>query len=609
MKRDRVSEIEKAIGPVQTATLVRSIPNPQAFTFELKWDGYRIVAIKAGDTVRLVSRKAQDYSAEFASVVKDVAALDVDECAVDGEICALDERGVPSFQLLQNRGRKKAPIAFFVFDLLWLDGEDLRGLPIEKRRARLAKLAKKSPALVLSTATEGDYRAVLDLACKRGLEGIVAKEKKSTYVAGRRPTWLKVKCHLRQEFAVVGYLPLMETQDAVGGLLIATYGNDGRFHYAGKVGTGFDSATRVRLAKMLDRDRSETPTATGAPKLHGLARWSVPKLVAEVEFTEWTEGGNIRHPSFQGLRRDKTPEECTRDVPIEEHDGKPVVAGIAISHSERVLDPTGVTKLALAKYYDAVADKMLPHVRGRPLTLVRWAEGKQTEKGGVYLRHAKAWGPSALRRVKIQEQKKVGEYLVADTRAALVGLAQMGILEVHTWNSTDDEVERPNRVVFDLDPAPDVKWREVARAARLVRDRLAALGLESFVKTTGGKGLHVVVPVEPDADWDESFAFTRAFARLMVREDPKRFVDAVPKHARHGKILVDYLRNNRGNTSVAAYSTRARRGAPVSLPISWDDVDEDRAKRPFSMEDALALTRDPWARYPQVRQRLPRSGR
>lgn len=290
-------------------------------------------------------------------------------------------------------------------------------------------------------------------------------------------------------------------------------------------------------------------------------------------------------------------------------DGKPRIAGIAISNGDRVLDPSGVTKLELAKYYEAIADKMLPHVRGRPLTLVRWAEGKETEKGGVYLRHAKAWGPSALRRVKIQEQKKVGEYLVADTRAALVGLAQMGILEVHTWNSTDDEIEQPNRVVFDLDPAPDVKWNEVARAARLVRDRLAALGLASFVKTTGGKGLHVVVPLEPEADWDETFAFTRAFARLMVREDPKRFIDAVPKHARRGKILVDYLRNNRGNTSAAAYSTRARRGAPVSLPIPWEDVDEDRAKRPFTMKDALALHRDPWARYPKVRQRLPRSAR
>lgn len=617
MERDRRTlRIAKAIGQVQLATLVRAIPNPSAFSYELKWDGYRIVAVKAGDDVRLVSRKAQDYGAEFPDVVADIASLPADECAIDGEVCALDARGVPSFQLLQNRMRRRVPIAFFAFDLLWLDGEDLRDRPIEERRKLLAKLMKHAShtsTLVLSTATEGDWRAVLDLACKRGLEGIVAKEKGSSYVAGRRPTWLKVKCKLRQEFAVVGYLPLLETQDAVGALLLAVREKDGRFHYVGKVGTGFDDETRVRLAELLDRDRSATPTAVGAPKLQGIARWSKPKLVAEVELSEWTEGGHIRHPSYQGLRRDKSPEQCVREVPAgpgeAEEPGRVRVAGVSISHPDRVLDPTGLTKLELARYYEAIAERMLPHVSGRPLTLVRWAEGKKTEKGGIYLRHAKAWGPEVLRRVRIREKTKTGEYLVADTPAALVGLAQMGILEVHTWNSDASDVERPNRVVFDLDPAPDVGWREVARAALLVRERLEALGLASFVKTTGGKGLHVVVPLDPDADWDETFAFTRAFARLMVREDPKRYVDAVPKSARPGKILVDYLRNNRGSTSIAAWSTRARAGAPVSMPIAWEDVTVDRARRPFTWKDALAMRdeEDPWARYWTARQKLPRS--
>ena len=623
VRAPRVEQIAKAIGQVQTATLVRSIPNGSAFTYELKWDGYRIVAVKAGDAVRLVSRKAQDYGAEFPAVVHDIASLAADECAIDGEVCALDERGVPSFQLLQNRMRRKVPIAFFAFDLLWLDGEDLRGRPIEERRKLLAKVMKraaKTSTLVLSTATQGDWHAVLDLACTRGLEGIVAKQKGSTYEAGRRPTWLKVKCKLRQELAIVGYVPLLETQDVVGGLLLAVREKDGRFHYVGKVGTGLDDAMRARLARLLDADRSPTPTAVGAPKLHGLARWSTPKLVAEVELSEWTEGGHVRHPSFQGLRPDKRPEECVREVPADdapgagaanEEAGRVRVAGVSISHPDRVLDPTGLTKLELARYYEAVAERMLPHVAGRPLTLVRWAEGKKTEKGGLYLRHAKAWGPEVLRRVRIREKTKTGEYLVADTPAALVGLAQMGILEVHTWSSTADDVERPNRIVFDLDPAPDVKWREVARAAKLLRERLEALGLASFVKTTGGKGLHVVVPLDPDADWDETFAFTRAFARLVVREDPKRFVDTVPKSARSGKILVDYLRNNRGNTSVAAWSTRARPGAPVSLPIAWDDVMVDRSRRPFTWKDAVRMRddADPWAAYWTTHQELPRVGR
>jgi bifunctional non-homologous end joining protein LigD len=360
-----------------------------------------------------------------------------------------------------------------------------------------------------------------------------------------------------------------------------------------------------------------------------------PRLVAEVEFTEWTEGGHIRHPSFQGLREDKTVDECVRERPAlpprpapparsasnprrapaaaASAEDRVEVCGIPISKPDRVLDPTGVTKLELARYYEEVGEHMLPHVAGRPLTLVRWAEGKVTEKGGVYLRHTRVWGPDALRRVRIREKTKLGEYLVADTVAALVALAQIDILEIHTWSSRADDVERPDRVVFDLDPAPDVPWAEVVRAARLVRERLLDIGLESWVKTTGGKGLHVLVPLVPEASWDECLAFSRAFAQLMVKEDPKRFVAIVPKHVRHGKILVDYLRNNRTNTSVAAFSTRAKPGAPVSVPITWKELDEDLASDAWTIQTIgkrlRRLRRDPWAGYFAARQRLPRTTR
>ncbi|MEA2748872.1 MAG: bifunctional non-ous end joining protein LigD, partial [Myxococcales bacterium] len=360
--------------------------------------------------------------------------------------------------------------------------------------------------IVVSTASEGDPKAILALACERGLEGIVAKRKRSIYAAGRKPTWLEVKCPLRQEPAI--------------------------------------SDTELAAAE----------------------------------------------------------------------NGRVVVAGVSISHPERVLEPTGVTKLDLARYYEAVGEHMLPHVEGRPLTLVRWAEGKHTEKGGIYLRHAKAWGPDVLRRVKIREKTKVGEYLVADTVAALVGLAQMDILEIHTWNSRASDVEHPDRVVLDLDPAPDVPWKEVVRAARLVNERLAALGLESWVKTTGGKGLHVLVPLVPEASWEECLAFTRAFAQMLVREEPKRFVAIVPKHVRSGKILVDYLRNNRTNTSVAAFSTRARAGAPVSVPITWDELDDELRGDAWNIHTVLDRLRerrwkDAWAGYFGARQRLPRAMR
>jgi bifunctional non-homologous end joining protein LigD len=285
------------------------------------------------------------------------------------------------------------------------------------------------------------------------------------------------------------------------------------------------------------------------------------------------------------------------------------VAGISLSHPSRVLDPTPLTKLSLARYYEAVAPWMLPHVAGRPLGLLRWAEGRPTEKGGVYLRHRRAWGPSALRRVPIPEKTKVGEYLVADDAAGLVALAQMDILEIHTWSSVVDDVERPDRLVFDLDPAPDLPWAELVRGAREVREVLRALGLDSWVKTTGGKGLHVVVPLVPEADWATCFAFASAFAKLMVHRDPARFVAIVPKHARASKILVDYLRNNRGNTSVAAFSTRARAGAPVSVPIAWEELEHDLRERPFTVPRVLARLerqrRDPWAAYFTAEQRLP----
>lgn len=616
-RADRLEALVRAGFPVMTAVLATTVRDPSRYTYELKWDGYRIVAFKVGERVKLLSRHGRDYTAEFPAVAREVAALPGRELVIDGEVCALDARGLPSFQLLQNR-RRGVPLAYFVFDLLHRDGEDLRGLPIEARREALREAIgeDRRGALVISTASENDFRSVLDLACSRGLEGVVAKQKGSTYLAGKRPTWVKVKCHARQELAVIGWLPLGGQGKTMGSLLLAVREADGRFHYAGKVGTGFDDRLRAALGEALAKLAVGTPTAVGVPKLGGLARFVRPELVAEVRFTEWTGGGHVRHPSFVGLRTDKRPEECVREVP-----GDPppsaagnVVQGIAISNPDRVLAPTPLTKLALARYYEAIAEAMLPHVEGRPLTLLRWDEKEAFgEKGGVFLRHRKAWGPEALRRVSIREKTKVGEYLVADTPAALVALAQMDVLEVHTWNSRVDDVEHPDRLVFDLDPAEDVPFAEVAAAAHHVRDRLAALGLVSFVKTTGGKGLHVVAPLVPSraADVATCLAFAKAFALLLAREAPSRFTATMPKAARRGKIFVDYLRNNRTNTSVAAFSTRARPGAPVSVPLSWDEVDAELAPSRFTPDVVLARVRaarvDPWAAYARTKQGLPRT--
>jgi bifunctional non-homologous end joining protein LigD len=607
-----LADLTAKVRDVQLATLVKEVP-PGAFIYELKWDGYRILAHKSGKDVCLMSRRGNDWTREFSVVADAVSTFPTKECVIDGEVCAIGPNGVPSFQLLQNRGARQVNLLFVVFDLLWLDGEDLRGKPLEERRARLEQVVAKAKAdslVRMSTAVEGDPKQILATACKSGLEGIIAKQKGSRYTGTRERTWLKVKCTLRQEFAIVGYLPLKKTLPAVGGLLLALKDEtDGALHFRGKVGTGFDDKTRTSLAKMLDADRSPTPTALGAPRMGGLARWSKPKYVAEVEFTEWTEAGDIRHPSFRGLRKDKKPEECVRERPADvKADDRIAVGGVSISHPDRVLDPTGLTKLELARYYERVGEKLLLHVKGRPLTLLLW-DPKAAERGGKFMRHAHAWGPEVLRRVKIQEKTKVGEYLVVDDVEGIIALAQMNVLEIHTWNSLADDVERPNRVVFDLDPAPDVPWSRVAQCAHYVRERLLALKLTSWAKTTGGKGVHIVVPLAPKADWATCLEFTRAFADAMVSERPGDFVATLSKEKRSGKILVDYLRNNRTNTSVAAYSIRARRGAPVSVPLSWNELDASLRSDAFTTEKVIErlkkMRRDPWAGYWKCAQKLP----
>src|SRR6185369_4739937 len=412
---------------------------------------------------------------------------------------------------------------------------------------------------------------------------------------------------------------------------------EGRLEFAGKVGTGFTAKVLDDLyRKVRAREQRESPFTQA--KIPGITRahWVKPDLVGEVAFTEWTSDGRLRHPSFQGLRADKNPKDVVREQPRAVAEvapppakrpargrspegaklgtkrgpktgGEEWVAGVRLTHPDRVLyPPQGITKHDLALFYESIAKWILPHVKGRPLTLVRCPEG--TEKGCFYMKHTGVWAPEALRRVKIQEKTKVGEYLVADDVAALISLVQMGILEIHTWNALADSIERPDRVVFDLDPDPSVGWDRVAASALALRKRLRELGLESFVKTTGGKGLHVVVPLRPASTWEESFAFSRAISEEMEQAEPGAYTTSMPKARRRGRILLDYLRNNRGNTSVAAYSTRARAGAPVSTPITWEELARGVAPDQFHVgnirERLASLAADPWKGYGTVRQRL-----
>lgn len=616
-----LDELVKLFGAVENATLVESVP-PGDYAYELKYDGYRILAFKVGNHVRLISRRGQDWTDEFAEVARAVhRTFPEADLILDGEVVALDERGVPSFQRLQHR---RPPLSYVLFDILWHAGRDVRAEALERRRALLEELLPEpKPPLARSTAVQGSAHQLLELACSSGFEGLIGKRVGSAYRPGRGLDWIKLKCERRQEFAIVGYLPYTGTRVGVVGSLLLALRQGKNYVFAGKVGTGFDQSARAELGALLEARRASAPPALEVPRFGGLVRFVELGPVAEVKFSEWTEGGHARHPSFVGLRPDKRPEDCVREgvssasptneqqKPVGKADNvtaAPTVLGIRLSHANRPLSPLPLTKLELARYYEAVAEWMLPHVLGRPLTLLRWAEGKVTEKGGTYLRHTRAWGPQALARVRIAEQRKVGEYLVVEDAAGLVALAQMDILEIHGWNSTREDVERPNRLVFDLDPSPELPWRAVVHAARELRDLLRSVGLACWPKTTGGKGLHLVVPILAEYDWAACLAASRTIAERFAAARPSAYTTNVQKSARRGRILIDYLRNARGNTSVAAYSTRANENATVSTPLDWDEVEAELPSSRFTVTSVpqrlRELRSDPWRAYWESSQRL-----
>ena len=507
-----------------------------------------------------------------------------------------------------------------MFDLLRLNGKDPDSLPLEARKAMLKRLVggRSTGRIRFSEHIEGNGEAFFAQACRAGLEGIVSKRRDQPYRAGRHGGWLKTKCVQRQEFVVGGFTEPEGMRAGIGALLIGYYDGD-RLVFCGKVGTGFTHKLALELRARLERIEQKmcpfTPPPAGS--LGRNAHWVKPDLVCEVVFTEWTTDGKIRHPSFQGLRADKDPKQVGRETPRRltgrtshkgsSHGRRVTVESVDISHPDRILYPDpNLTKLDIARYYESIKDWIVPHVAGRPLTLVRCPDGI----GGKcsFMKHSKVWAPKALRRVRIKEKTKLGEYLIADDISGIVGLAQMDVLEIHTWNSIFEDVERPNRLVFDLDPGEEVDWPAVVRAARMVRAALAALKLESFIKTTGGRGLHVVVPLTPHADWTQCLDFSRALSERFEQAQPDVYTTAFAKAGRSRKILIDYLRNNRTNTSIAAYSTRAREGAPVSVPLGWEELRASLDPHSFTVvtlpKRLARLKTDPWAGYWKCRQKL-----
>src|SRR5262245_2166026 len=629
----------------QLATLVDTPPSGDEWLHEIKYDGYRIGARVRNGHVFLYTRNGNDWTAAFPDVADAVDHLGLDDALIDGEVAVVLPDGRTSFQGLQNTaaGGSRGTLVYFVFDLLRLNGENLESHLLEGRKVLLKKLvgSRSTGRIRFSEHVAGNGQAFFSEACRAGLEGIVSKRRDQPYRAGRHGGWVKTKCVQRQEFVIGGFTDPEGMRAGIGALLIGYYEGD-RLVFCGKVGTGFTHKLALELRARLERIEQKTCPFT-PPLAGGLGRnahWVKTEMVCEVEFTEGTTDGKIRHPSFQGLRSDKDPKEIRREKPIHfqsvqakspvaraftaramsprpkagrtshkgsSHRDRVTVASVDISHPDRILYPhPKLTKLDIANYYESIAKWIVPHVAGRPLTLVRCPEGIRGEC--FFMKHSKVWAPKALRRVRIKEKTKLGEYLIADDISGIVSLAQMGVLEIHTWNSIFEDVERPNRLVFDLDPGDDVDWRAVVRGARMVRAALNALKLESFVKTTGGRGLHVVVPLTPHADWKQCLDFSRALSELFEQAQPELYTTAFAKTGRSGKVLIDYLRNNRTNTSIAAYATRARDGAPVSVPLTWEELRVSLDPRSFTVltvpKRLAKLKADPWFGYWQCRQKL-----
>jgi bifunctional non-homologous end joining protein LigD len=611
----RRGPLPKHVEP-QLATLVKEPPHGDDWLHEMKLDGYRILARVDKGKARLWSRNAKDWTERFPTVACAVEALAVPTAILDGEVAILLPDGTTSFNALQN-AHGDAPageLAYFVFDVIYLDGWSLTAASLEERKKVLHDLlAGSSTPLRYSEHVVGAGEEFFRQACRLKLEGIVSKKRDAPYTPGRMRTWLKVKCQQEQELVIGGFTDPEGQRSGLGALLLGVY-DDGKLRYAGKVGAGFSVKLAQDLRRKLDRlARSTSPFGAKVPRM-ARAHWVKPELVANVSFGEWTPDGRLRHPSFKSLREDKAPREVVREKPVAAARGEEAIAieGVRITHPGRVFYPEqGITKRELAAFYVSIGDWILPHLLDRPTTLVRCPEGLNGEC--FYQKHTGYWAPPSLRRVKIQEKKKVGEYLVVDDLPGLVGLVQIGILEIHTWNSRVEHLEQPDRLVFDLDPAEDVPWPAVIAAARVVRARLEAHELESFVKTTGGKGLHLVVPIMRGPSWDDCLDFSRDLAEELVREAPEAFVAVMSKARRAGRIFIDYMRNQRGSTSVAAYSTRAKREAPVSTPLTWDELRPDVESAHYTVANLArrfaSLKADPWAKYAQTRQRLPTARR
>lgn len=595
--------------PVQLAQLVDTVPTGDRWLHEMKYDGYRLAVAVGGGNAKAYTRSGLDWSDRFAPLLDAARKLEIGSALLDGEAVVLDPSGRSSFQALQN-ALKSAPdeISYFVFDLLELDGEDLTDLPLVKRKERLrAIIPADDQRLHYSDHIIGSGEKLLNEFCAAGLEGVISKRIDGRYVGSRTGSWLKTKCIKRQEFVIVGWTRSDKTR-TFRSLILGVH-EDGELRYAGKVGTGFSTEESFRLRDLMRPLERSTPTVK-APRadVRG-AHWLMPRLVAEIAYTEMTNDGTLRHPSYLGLREDKKPEAVVLETETPVKRLTKIGTGIAISNRDRVIFPEGaITKGALADYYEAVAPVMLPWMGSRPISLVRCPQGRA--KKCFFQKHDAGSFGDAVRHIGILEKDGHTEpYLYIDTPQGLMTCVQMGTIEFHGWGARIEDVEKADRLVFDLDPDVGLDFEDVRSAAFQFREILKSIGLETFPMLTGGKGVHVIAPLTPQAEWTEVKDFAHRLALAVAQADPEHFTAALPKAQRKNRIFVDYLRNQRGATAVMPYSVRAREEAPVAAPITWKEMETIDAPAHFHVGDESELVRrassKALAGWGRVDQRLP----
>ncbi len=594
----------KFISP-ELAQLATTPPSGDNWLHEIKFDGYRMQAHLKNGSATLLTRTGLDWSEKFPSIVKALESISVDEAVLDGEIVWLDAKGRSNFQLLQNalKSNETGPLIYYLFDLLSYSGQDIRDLELVERKKRLKMILKNSSKNIrYSEELKGSGNELLKLACTHKLEGIVSKNIESTYISNRNSNWIKTKCTHHQEFVIGGYTEGTGARSHIGALLLGVYKNR-ELHYVGKVGTGFTQRSLQDVLNTLKPlEEKSSPFKKKSPREKNI-HWVKPRLSAEITFANWTQDGHLRAPVFNGLREDKPSKGIIEEKPLEPLE----VEAVTLSNPDKILYPKErLTKLDVANYYAKISKHILPFLEHRPLSLLRCPEGVQ--KTCFFQKHIPNKLPTSLRGIEIPEKTRLETYVSVHNALGLRTLVQMGAFEIHCWNSVSDNVENPDQIVIDFDPGPQVPWKQVVEAAFELKKILDHLKLKSFVKLSGGKGLHVHIPVKPLYSWDQIKAFSFVLSRQMENTRPDRYVIKMGKSLRTNRIFVDYLRNMRGATAVAPYSLRARPLSAVALPVEWSQLKKIKSGNEFTLTKTIQFLakrkKDPWKDYLHSQQRI-----